>query len=107
MNKKERKTIVAALEISKLYLWDGEGEWTRDKSEYICIALYDAWSASPKYGKVVCYIRELIEYRLCGTNSLEKWLKVYMEIPADQITPQRMQAHRLAWINLLIEEFSV
>ena len=107
MNKKERKKIVAVLELSKEYLWDGEGNCPFDKSEYICIALCDVCCTLPKYKKFVCYIRELIEYRLCGTNSLENWLRIYMGIPADQFAPQRMQAHRFAWINLLIEEFSV
>ena len=107
MNKKERKTIVNVLKLSKKYLSDGKDNWAYDKSEYICVALCDVECASPKYEKVVCYIRELIDFRLCGTNSLENWLRIYMGIPVDQFTPQRMQAHRLAWINLLIEEFSV
>ena len=105
MNKRERADIVKVLTFAKSNLWDGKG-YVSDKPTYICYALGDVECTSPKYEKVVCYIRELIEFRLCGNNSLEKWLKVYIGIPVDQITPQRMQAHRHAWLDMLIEEFS-
>lgn len=95
----ERQEIVAALKACKQFLWDGVGRGRRRREEYICIAL-------ERTNLPTGLTHKLIRERLgLGTSSLHTWLVTRGVDPKD-ITQERMQAHRLAWVDKLIEEFS-
>ena len=69
---------------------------------YICLALDDA---ETDYHTVeLC--RKLIEQRLGQYFSLKSWLMEEAKIPRTELTFEAVQQHRLAWLKLLIEEFS-
>ena len=59
-----------------------------------------------EYAKVANSLTDLIVKRL-GKNSgsLNAWLQV-QGIPLSALTPERMRQHRLAWLDILIKEFS-
>ena len=93
MDKTDRKNIVKLLQLSKTYLWNGVDRRRDCENRYICMAIYEAGEATPEYKKLVWVARDIINFRLCGTFSLEKWLKSYMGIPKSQLTNEKMQAH--------------
>ena len=69
---------------------------------YICLALYEA--ESDYHTVELC--RKLIEQRLGQYFSLKYWLMEEAKIPRTELTFEAVQQHRLAWLKLLIEEFS-
>jgi hypothetical protein len=97
-------TFVRQLEAAKKYLWDGvltsHGCIPFDRERYICICLLN----SDDVGDVT-KLRSVIESRLDGAADLDNWLALN-GVPYYERTDKRLQAHRLAWINKLIEEFS-
>lgn len=96
---------------AKKYLWDGkdEKELERlDKSEYICFAILSAARNSPnevENHSTYLRCRRVIEASLFPHNCVETWLLRSAGIPAKEMTNKRIQAHRLAWMNMLIKEF--
>ena len=96
---------------AKKYLWDGKDPRELEKldtSEYICFAiLFAARESSNERANHAIYLRcrKVIEKRLFPNNCLETWLWRSGNIPLKEITHQRLQAHRLAWMDLLIKEF--
>ena len=115
MNKKQRKEIALVLELSKKYLWDGVCQYyagygnmeciPTGNTEYICHALDKASNNNLEYRDSVEKIKSIISKRLGKYETLIEWLK---ENGVDNVnlTYLNVQAHRLAWINLLIKEFS-
>lgn len=96
---------------AKKYLWDGkdEKELERlDKSEYICFAILSAARNNPnEIANHATYLRcrRVIEARLFPCNGFYSWLHYEAKIPQTMLTQERVQAHRLAWMNKLIKEF--
>ena len=69
---------------------------------YICLALDDAESDY----RTVERCRKLIEQRLGQYPTLDTWLMEEAKIPRTELTFEAVQQHRLAWLKLLIKEFS-
>lgn len=96
---------------AKKYLWDGKNDLALEDlytSEYICFAvLYAARDANGSYDRNVDLanrVRGLIEERLFPWNNLDAWLQHSADIPCFELTNQRVQKHRLKWMNRLIKE---
>ena len=100
---------------AKEYLWDGKDDnqledLSQHKTEYICFAITNArhfelnLSEAPIY-KLVRKTRDMIEERLFPWNNMAAWLQHGACIPPEDLTPDRVQAHRLAWMNELINEY--
>ena len=99
--KAQRSQFVRQLEACKPFLWDGKSPWGFEQTRHICIAVtYGA--DDPKHAVT---LRREIERRLENTLTLGVWL-CDRGIPPDDLTDARLQAHRHAWVDLLIEEFS-
>ena len=84
--------------------WDG--------ADYICHAISAGDTNNESYypkSEAASKAVEIIEMRLgheyFDTLTLEEWLHKN-GVPPYEITYKKMQAHRLAWLNMLIEEFS-
>ena len=100
---------------ARKYLWDGEDDRDLDdpkkhKSEFICFALsnvqrFDLQKTQAPLLKIVCKTKDMIEARLFPWNNMDAWLQHGANIPYKDLTPDRVQAHRLAWMNLLIKEY--
>ena len=97
----DRKAIAAAFRAAKPLLWDGRGSpGYFEPHEYICLALEatdaDEWRQA----------RSVIRVRIGGSQmrTIEEWL-IDQGIPRKQMTPKRLQAHRHAWLDMLIAEF--
>jgi hypothetical protein len=102
--KEQRQAFVKLLEGSKATLWNGKGNKGK-QNIYICLALEEAWlDGFATQGDVETLCRE-IDHRLGNWCSMSTWL-LSQGIPRADITMPALQAHRLAWINLMIEEFS-
>ena len=96
---------------AKQYLWDGKNELALETpytSEYICFAvLHAARDANGSYNRNVDLanrVRGLIEERIFPWNNLEAWLQHSVGICSSVLTYQRVQKHRLKWMNRLIKE---
>ena len=69
---------------------------------YICLAIDEA--ESDYHTAERCC--KLIEQRLGQYFTLDTWLTGEAKIPRTELTFEAVQQHRLAWLKLLIEEFS-
>lgn len=108
VSKDEAKDIVVALKLAKLQLWDDIGENIEyGHVSYICVALdlvtHD-WCRDRR--RAVGLIKYIIGERMGERITMASWLKYTAGIPANELTLERVQAHRHAWVDLLIEEFS-
>lgn len=96
---------------AKKYLWDGKDPRqleSLDKSEYICFAILSAARNTPaKPEDHSTYLRcsKVIQSSLFPHNCVETWLLRSAGIPPKELTYKRIQAHRLAWMDVLIKEF--
>ena len=101
MNKKERQGIANAFRACLPYLWDGVGKRPYDKSTFICTALQ--FSGHEHY----CAARTIAADRLCGFATLNQWLhnQIGEKRYYAELTWERMQAHRRAWVLKMIKEF--
>ena len=70
---------------------------------YICLAIEDV--ESDHHTAERCC--KLIEQRLGQYFTLDSWLQHEAKIDPSELTFEAVQQHRLAWLKLLIEEFSV
>lgn len=100
--KNVRAEIVKALKAAKPHLWCGTRHQSR-KTEYICLALE---RVSRQHPTGVAYAKSLIAERLGRSNTLWGWLRS-QGISQKQLTDDRVQQHRHAWVDQLIAEFSV
>ena len=99
------KKIAAGFVVAKQYLWDGVEEFPRNKSSYICLALRNACNKKEISIKVCLACTSVISSRLEDSFTLKIWLRA-RGIFAEDMTNAHMQAHRHAWLDLLIKEFS-
>jgi len=76
-------------------------------SVYICHALVFANAETNTiycaYTKIVDIALSIINDRLDG-HTMASWL-IAQGIPDDDLITERVQAHRVAWLKLLVEEF--
>jgi hypothetical protein len=80
------------------------------KEKFICIAITTAAAHSKRItNEDVERCTEVVESRLEGVYTLEGWLVDRGCIPeyglCERTTKDRIQAHRHAWLDLLIAEF--
>jgi hypothetical protein len=90
-------------------------ETRNDKEKFICIAITAAAAHCERITKEdVERCAEMVESRLEGAYTLEGWLNDRGCVPEyelcdrttkDRTTKDRIQAHRHAWLDLLIAEF--
>ena len=100
------KKIAAGFAVAKQYLWDGESPQTIVYlPKHICIAL----DAARNNTKITIGVRdackEIIANRLEGKNTFQDWLE-FKGVKITEGDEAKMQAHRHAWLDLLIKEFS-
>ena len=93
------------LKAAKAQLWDGKDPTAR-LSRHICVALLDA---AEELGGHFAYaaadrMRGIIMERLSGTQTLPRWLRIQHGVNPNDLTDERVQAHRHAWVDLLIAE---
>lgn len=69
---------------------------------YICLAIEDV--ESDHHTVELCW--KVIERRL-NWATLDSWLQHEAKIDPSELTFEAVQQHRLAWLKLLAEEFSV
>lgn len=91
------KDIAEAFRQAKKILWT-----TREG--FICFAITDA-DYDGRNPEAVSAAKKVIEERLGKFYSLRGWLLARDVLREDIKDPPRMQAHRHAWLDLLIEEF--
>lgn len=107
LTKDERRGVADALMRAKNHLWDGTS--TCLKQEYICHALEAI--VNRYVGSTYVYselAKAIILKRIYPSVSLENWLDEQPGVRLYKI-PNRsvfIQQHRLAWMNMLIREFS-
>ena len=97
------KEIAAGFAAAKQYLWDGE--FPQYLPTHICIALSRASDKRKITVEVRKHCQEIIAQRIDRRYTLEGWL-TRKGIKKSELTYQRMQAYRHAWLDLLIKEFS-
>ena len=100
------KEIAAGFAAAKQYLWDGTSPQTPVYlPEHICVALDRANNKK----KITSYVRDackkIIANRLEGKNTFRDWLE-FKGINVIGSDEPKIQAHRHAWLDLLIKEFS-
>jgi hypothetical protein len=86
---------------------------TRDhsgKQKFICLAIITAAAHSKRITAAdVERCDEIVESRMDRANTMERWLFWQGCVPdyftLDRTTKDRIQAHRHAWLDLLIAEF--
>ena len=93
------RQIVAALKIAKAKINDGSPNDPRPS--YICYALCDKKIRT----EVFIETRAMIESRLHPAISMGGWLR-HNGVDIGDLTKPKLQAHRQAWLDQLIEEFS-
>lgn len=94
--------MVEQLKKAKDNLWDGKDKGS-GKERYICMAILSSTFDDDKlhYSRL---LRDEIARRLEYKN-LRTWL-THQGVSYDDMTNERLQAYRLAWVNNMIEEFS-
>lgn len=80
------------------------------KQKFICLAIITAAAHSKRVTAAdVERCDEIVESRMGGAYVMESWLAVRGYVPEysrlDRATKDRIQAHRHAWLDLLIAEF--
>ena len=100
------KEIAAGFAAAKQYLWDGVSpRMPLYLPVHICVALSRASEERKITVRVRKRCQEIIAQRIDGKVTLERWL-ISKGIRNAELTCQRMQAYRHAWLDLLIKEFS-
>ena len=100
------KEIAAGFAAAKKYLWDGVSPQTRVYSPiHICTALARASDRRKITVEVRKHCQEIITQRIDRHPTFESWL-ISVGVKNTELTRQRIQAHRHAWLDLLIKEFS-
>lgn len=97
----KREQIAQAFKNAKKHLWNGLGRQGK-KQEFICLAIRSRFDGDVIDANTAIHI---IEQRIGWCNTMSCWL-TEQGIPVSQITPRRLQAHRHAWLDMLIAEFS-
>ena len=100
------KEIAAGFAAAKEYLWDGRSpQIPVYLSIFICVALSHASDRRKITVRVRKHCQKIISRRIDRYSTLESWLNS-KGVKNAELTRQRMQDHRHAWLDLLIKEFS-
>lgn len=102
-HEKQRLQLLHGLIKSKKYLERKYATYSKTGTNYhsyICIVAKQVTSA-----KKAEAVRKLMRNRLGTYDCMENFLNAH-GISSDERTPNRMCLHRIAWLDLLIEEFS-
>lgn len=100
------KKIAAGFAAAKQYLWDGmSSQIPVYLHTHICVALSRASEERKITVRVRKRCQEIIDQRIDDKVTLGNWL-ISKGIKNAELTCQRMQAYRHAWLDLLIKEFS-
>ena len=100
------KEIAAGFAAAKEHLWDGTyPQIPVYLPTYICMALCRASEERKITVRVRKCCQEIIDQRIDGKGTLGCWL-ISKGIKNAELTRERMQDHRHAWLDLLIKEFS-
>lgn len=91
-----------AFKLVKQHIWDGTSSEV-DYSEFICITLVMLAAQDFISKRTAQQCAKIVRDRVGST--LEEWL-VKQGVPYTEFTPRRLQAHRKAWLDMLIKEFS-
>lgn len=97
LTKAQRRGVAAAFGACKKYLWDGRSSG--------CLTPYICWALADSEHRYALVAQDVIEKRLMGHPTVSSWLRS-VGVPPEDLTGKRLQAHRHAWVNKLIEEFS-
>lgn len=101
--KSRRAKIAYAFECAKQYLWSGRGRRPiGQSSDFICHCLSRAHDTGEINGDVYEEAKHVVMSRLQGYSTLDSWL---WNQEVKGVSVRKKQAHRLAWLNLLIKEF--
>jgi hypothetical protein len=87
---------------AKKYLWDGKSIWKESTEKFICFALEQVENV-PHFQ--VCAVQELIAQRIGHCRDLEQWLAYKLKCGVFELPSEQVQAHRLAWMEMLAQEF--
>lgn len=88
---------------AKTQLWDGVNVYARydeDQHRYICAAVDSVGRPSLRKEKLLSEISD----RLWPAPAMGLWL-VNQGVPEQQLTSERIQAHRHVWVDMLIKEY--
>ena len=105
MNKNLKKQVHVALKAAKHYLRDGE-TFNNNNTDYICIALTNATKDYFDLFKGAEKAKKIISGRLGSCYSFCTWLELNGVTEEELCDYKRLQRHRHAWLDQLIEEFS-
>lgn len=110
MTPTNKTAILRALKAARPLIWNGKGP-SPDASEtntnpYICDAILQAFRNGDITDDEKQAAKDLINDRINHRFSLKEWLELDCGIHRSEITPARVQAHRIAWVDQLIAEFS-
>lgn len=101
--KKQRAGIAEAFKAAKPFL-QGPGADIDNKSCWISQAIFEGGGGGD-WQEGTAAAQFVIRSRLAGNEFLWQWLRE-RGIPKEDLTFDRLQAHRHAWLDLLIAEFS-
>jgi hypothetical protein len=111
MSKVTNKQIATRLRAAVKELAKNERQiYSTYKQVFICRAVEETtgcwWMASEKEKEEVCAIKKIIHDRIKPCQQLEHWLIRVGNIPERNLTSDKVQAYRHAWLQSLIAEFS-
>lgn len=101
----DRKSLVTAFCEGKKFLWDGKSARVPGQDGMICFAIGSARERGRVSMQAETLAVNLIEQRLGRCSGMRTWLR-NQGIPEREVTNECVQAHRHAWLDLLIAEFS-
>lgn len=100
------KEIAAGFAAAKKYLWDGVSPQTFVYLPiHICVAIDKAANKRKITVKIRDACKRVITSRLGGCTTFRGWLKS-KGVTITEADEPKLQAHRHAWLDLLIKEFS-
>ena len=94
--------MAKVLRKSKKFLWDGKQPQLGHERRHICYAL----SLASKTAYTSAPVGRIIACRLAPSATLSDWLKRHISAAdRNSLTEEQVQAHRHAWVDVLIAEF--
>lgn len=100
----QRKAIARAFKAAKTNLWDGIGE-RGEAMELICFAINRAADHNEITITSASQSKRIIQQRIKPSPCFGSWIR-QQGIHIRDITEIKLQTHRHAWLDMLIEEFS-
>lgn len=96
------REMAKVLRKAKKFLWDGKRPPLGHERRHICYAL----SIVSKTAYTKAPVSRIIASRLAPSATLTNWLKRHISAAdRNSLTDEQVQAHRHAWVDVLIAEF--